>query len=117
MRVTTTQATVEYVRAYLPSDESAGKTNRMVSYSYVITAPESPPLRIVEVTNSPTGLLFRWSSLPSRNYAVLYKSSLAAPAWASIATNQSFGTVTTYIDTNTARLNQPRGFYQVKTLP
>jgi hypothetical protein len=32
------QATVEYVRAYLPASEGAGKTNRMVSYSYTIPA-------------------------------------------------------------------------------
>ena len=117
VRVTLTQATVEYVRAYLPTDEGPGKTNGMVSYSYVIPAPELPVPRIVEVTRNPTGLLFSWTSLASRDYAVLYKSTLAAPAWTRIATNHSVGTVTTFTDTNAARLDPPQGFYRVMLLP
>jgi phosphodiesterase/alkaline phosphatase D-like protein len=117
VHVAPSQATVEYVRAYLPADEGPGKTNRMVSYRYVITAPESPPLCIIEVTNTPTGLLIGWSSVASRNYAVLYKSTLAAPAWTSIATNRSVGTPTRFTETNTTRLTQPQGFYRVIQMP
>ncbi|MEI7899993.1 MAG: DUF1566 domain-containing protein [bacterium] len=36
VRVTPAQATIDYVRAYLPSDEGLGKTNRMVTYTYTI---------------------------------------------------------------------------------
>lgn len=115
--MTPAQATVEYVRAYLPADEGPGKTNRMVSYSYVIPAPESLPFRILEVTNTPAGLLFCWSSLPSRDYAMLYKSSLASPTWTSIATNHSAGTLTCYTDTDAARLSLPQGFYRVIQIP
>jgi len=35
--VTPTNATVDYVRSYRPSDEGSGKTNRMVAYSYTIS--------------------------------------------------------------------------------
>jgi hypothetical protein len=58
-----------------------------------------------------------WSSLPSRNYAVLYKTTLNAPSWTSIATNRSIGTVTSFTDTNSARLSLPQGFYRVSHLP
>jgi len=71
----------------------------------------------VEVTNTPTGLLIGWSSVAWRNYAVLYKSTLAAPAWTSIATNHSVGTPTRFTETNTTRLTQPQGFYRVIQMP
>ncbi|MEI8205594.1 MAG: hypothetical protein WCG03_01825, partial [Kiritimatiellales bacterium] len=32
-------ATIEYVRVYLPQHEVAGKTNRMVTYSYSVSPP------------------------------------------------------------------------------
>ena len=41
--VSPTNALVEYVRVYLPASEGAGKTNRMVAYSYNIPAPTNPP--------------------------------------------------------------------------
>jgi hypothetical protein len=34
--VTSSQVTVEYVRAYLPQDEKSGQQNRQVDYSYII---------------------------------------------------------------------------------
>jgi phosphodiesterase/alkaline phosphatase D-like protein len=40
--VTATNASVAYVRAYLPSDEGSGKTNGAVSYAYSISAPAAP---------------------------------------------------------------------------
>lgn len=117
VHVTPTQATVDYVRAYLATDEGAGKTNRMVSYSYSIPATESPSLRIIGVSMTPAGLQFSWSSASSQDYAVLYTSTLPAATWTTIATNHSIGTVTTFTDTNSARLSLPQGFYRVSHLP
>ena len=37
--VSSSNAVVDYVRAYLPEDEGHGNTNRMVSYSYILPAP------------------------------------------------------------------------------
>ena len=39
VQVTSTNATIEYVRVYLPADETSGRTNRMVTYSYAVTPP------------------------------------------------------------------------------
>ena len=39
VQVNATNATIEYVRVYLPQHEGAGKTNRMVTYSYSVTPP------------------------------------------------------------------------------
>ncbi len=55
--------------------------------------------------------------LPSQNYAVLYKATLNAPTWTSIATNRSIGTLTTFTDTNAARFAQPQGYYRVTLIP
>jgi phosphodiesterase/alkaline phosphatase D-like protein len=46
--VSPTNATVDYVRSYRPSDLGPGKTNRMVSYSYAFSA-----LALTETTNQP----------------------------------------------------------------
>jgi PKD repeat protein/phosphodiesterase/alkaline phosphatase D-like protein len=43
VQVTPTNATVDYVRIYLPGDEGAGKTNRMVTYNYTITPQATAP--------------------------------------------------------------------------
>jgi hypothetical protein len=39
VQVTSTNATIEYVRVYLPADETSGRTNRMVTYSYSVSPP------------------------------------------------------------------------------
>jgi len=117
VRVTPTQTTVDYVRAYLPTDEGPGKTNRMVSYNYSITAIELPSLCILDASMTPAGLRFSWSCLLAQDYAVLFTSNLATPIWTRIATNHSIGTVSTYTETNSARLSLPQGFYRVTHLP
>ena len=39
VQVNPSNATIDYVRVYLPEHEGAGKTNRMVTYSYAVTPP------------------------------------------------------------------------------
>ena len=48
---------------------------------------------------------------------MFYKATLNAPAWTSIATNPSIGTLTYFTETNASRLSQPQGFYRVTLLP
>ncbi len=74
-------------------------------------------LRIMSSQGSVTNRQFNWSSLPDPNYAVLYKATLATPAWTSIATNHSIGTLTHFTDTDVVRLTQSQGFYRVTLLP
>jgi hypothetical protein len=82
-----------------------------------IELPVDQTLRIVNSQGAATDRQFNWSSLPDKNYAVLYKATLTAPAWTPIATNRSIGTVTPFTDTNAARLGQPQAFYRVTQLP
>lgn len=49
--------------------------------------------------------------------AVLYKATLNAPTWTSIASNRSIGTLAIFTDTNAARLALPQGYYRVRLLP
>ena len=62
----------------------------------------------------PATMNFSWTSLPFRNYTVLYKATLGVPSWTSISTNQSIGTLTSFSDTNSIRLSQPQGYYRVQ---
>jgi hypothetical protein len=82
-----------------------------------IELPVSQTLSMVTSQATASGVQFSWSSLPDRNYAVLYKATLAGSTWTSIATNRSIGTLTYFTDANTARLSQPQGFYRVMQLP
>ncbi len=95
----------------------AGLAGRELTSQGTIELPVDQTLRLLTSQATPLGLRFNWTSLPTRNYAVIYKATLQAPAWTSIATNRSIGTLSTYTDTNVARRIQPQGFYRVSQLP
>jgi len=82
-----------------------------------IELPVEQTLGLLTTQVTPSGMWFNWSSLPDRNYAVLYKTTLDAPTWSSIATSRSLGTLTSFTDTNAARLSLPQGFYRVMRSP
>jgi hypothetical protein len=94
-----------------------GLQGRDLTSQGTIELPLDQTLRLVTLQVAPAALRFSWISLPSRNYSVLYKASLNAPAWTSIATNRSIGTLTTFTDTNTTRRAQSQGLYRVTLLP
>jgi hypothetical protein len=95
----------------------AGLLGRDLTAQGTIELSVDQTLRVVSSQATAAGLQFSWSSLPSRNYAVLYKATLPAATWTGISTNRSIGTLTTFSDTNSARLSQPAGFYRVMLLP
>jgi len=78
-----------------------------------IELPVNPTLQIEGMTLSPSGLQWSWTSLPAAAYTVQYTPVLDLPTWTDIATNRGVGTLTTFTDTNTARLNLPQGFYRL----
>ncbi len=94
-----------------------GLLGRDLTSQGTIEIPQNQTLKLVSIQRSPGFAQFAWSSLPSQNYAVLYKATLSAATWTSIATNRSIGTVTYFTDTNAARLGQPEGYYKVLQLP
>ena len=95
----------------------AGLLGRDLTSQGTIELPLDQTLRLLTSRATSSGIQFNWSSLPFRNYAVLYKTVLTAPSWTNIATNRSIGTLTTFTDTNSARLTQLQGFYRVNLLP
>ena len=96
---------------------AAGLLGRDLTSQGTIEIPQNQTLKLISIQRSPSYAQFAWSSLPSQNYAVLYKATLNAATWTSIATNRSIGTVTYFTDTNAARLGQPQGYYKVLQLP
>jgi len=94
-----------------------GLQGRDLTSQGTIEIPADQTLRLLTSQATPAGLRFNWSSLPYRNYAVLYKASLNAPAWTSIATNRNLGTLSTFTDTNATRRAQSQGLYRVTLLP
>jgi len=95
----------------------AGLLGRDLTPQGTIEIPQNQTLEMVSIERTPGYAQFAWSSLPSRKYSVLYKATLTAPAWTSIATNPSIGTLTYFTETNPTRLAQPQGFYRVTLLP
>ena len=95
----------------------AGLLGRDLTSQGTIEIPQNQTLKLFSIQRSPGYAQFAWSSLPSQNYAVLYKATLDAPTWTSIATNRSIGTVTYFTDTNAGRLTQPQGYYKVLQVP
>jgi sugar lactone lactonase YvrE/formylglycine-generating enzyme required for sulfatase activity len=95
----------------------AGLLGRDLTAQGTIELPVDQTLRVVTSQATSSSYQFSWSSLPYRNYAVLYKVSLSATTWTSIATNRSIGTLTTFTDSNAARLSLPQGYYRVMQVP
>jgi hypothetical protein len=95
----------------------AGLLGRDLTPQGTIELPVDQTLGIVKSQMIPSGMKFSWSSLPYRNYGVLYKLTIDAPTWTNIRTTRSIGTLTTFTDTNTARLSQPQGFYRITLSP
>lgn len=95
----------------------AGLIGRDLTAQGNLELPVDQTLRIVSSQGTVTSRQFNWSSLPDKNYAILYKATLASPSWSAIATNRSISTLTYFTDTNAVRLNQSQGFYRVALLP
>jgi hypothetical protein len=95
----------------------AGLLGRDLTPQGSIELPSAPTVRIVSSQGTVASRQFGWSSLPDKNYTVLYKATLTNSLWINIATNRSIGTLTYFTETNAARLSQPQGFYQVSQLP
>jgi hypothetical protein len=95
----------------------AGLIGRDLTPQGNLELPVDQTLRIVSSQGTVTSRQFNWSSLPDKNYAILYKATLASPSWTAIATNRSISTLTYFADTNAVRLNQSQSFYRVALLP
>jgi phosphodiesterase/alkaline phosphatase D-like protein len=65
--VTPTNATVAYVRAFLPADEGNGRTNRMVSYQYTFGTTTSAPFPGTMIPGRPTDSTLSLNVLSSTN--------------------------------------------------
>jgi hypothetical protein len=99
------------VRRYATS--FPGLLGRTLTPQGTIEIPADQTLRIVTMAANPSQIRLNWTSWPDQSYIVQYKPALDASAWTGIATNTSIGTLTTYTDTNAARLARPQGFYRV----
>ncbi len=102
--VSPTNAVVDYVRSYRPSDEGVGKTNRMVSYSYIIPAVATPI--ILSGAISSNHLALQWNAQPGFNYTVQWSDNLIL--WSNILVGQTGG----WSDTNSVS-SAPKRFYRV----
>jgi hypothetical protein len=74
-----------------------------------------PTPRILSVTK-PGNLTLTWSSTASGRYGIEYAETLGTP-FTQIATQDSQGATTSYIDSDAARMGRSKGFYRVVLLP
>jgi hypothetical protein len=104
--VSPTNAIVDYIRSYRPSDEGAGKTNRMIAYSYNIPAAVATPFILFGsiVSNK---LVLQWNSQPGFSYTVQRSDNLTV--WSNIFVGQT----NYWIDANSV-IAAPKQFYRVQ---
>jgi hypothetical protein len=111
--VSPTNALVEYVRVYQPTSEGAGKTNRMVSFSYTIPVPTNPPPAISDVALQNGQLQLSFTGTPGQTCIVQASTNLIH--WTNaISTNVSLQPVQ-WSDAETT--NFSRRFYRVLGSP
>jgi hypothetical protein len=103
------------VRRY-PSNHP-GLVGKDLSRQGTVELPADQTLRILGLGADSTGLMVSWASLPDRDYIVQYRADLGALAWTNIGSISSIGTVSSFEDTDSARVGQPRGFYRVAAAP
>lgn len=107
--VSPTNALVEYVRVYLPSSEGAGKTNRMIAYSYSIPAPTNLPPVVSHVALQNGRAQVSFTGTPGQSCTVQASTNLLH--WTNVfSTNLSF-TPVQWSDTETT--NFSTRFYRV----
>jgi hypothetical protein len=111
--VSPTNATVDYVRSYRPSD--AGKTNRTVTYSYSLppSTMTNPPavLAAFAVSNNTPG--FSISGAIGQNHAVQASTNLAN--WSDLFITNLSATPVYWSDPQAT--NFPQRFYRVRIAP
>lgn len=113
--VSPTNTLVEYVRVYPAANEGAGKTNRMISYSYSLPprAPTNlpPVLAALTLSNSAPGLSI--SGTIGRNHAVQASTNLAG--WSDLFITNLSSTPVYWSDPQAT--NIPQRFYRVLIVP
>ncbi len=110
--VSPTNALVEYVRVYLPANEGAGKTNRMVSYSYSIPLVTAPALLSAAVsTNGSLSLMIHGT----RNRTYTIQASTDFLNWTNVFTTNSSATPFEWVDVDA--INSNRRFYRALATP
>ena len=110
-------------RVYRYGPTYAGLLGRDLTSQGTIELPLDQTLRMASVTRTSgatsgsSPMSMSWVSLPDKAYQVQFSTSLTTGTWTTIATVQSIGTLTTFTDTNAARLGLPKGFYRVALAP
>ena len=102
-------------RVYRYAPDYAGLLGRDLTPQGTIELPVNKTLRMVAMAKASGSSAFSisWVSLPELDYVVQYSPSLLSNSWTTIATVHSIGSLSTYIDTNSTRQSQSRGFYRV----
>jgi len=106
-------------RVYRYGTGYAGLAGRDLTPQGTIELPVDQTLRMADLTVTRTTgsaaatAAMSWVSLPDKVYQVQYSATLLENSWTTIATIQSIGCLSAFIDTDPARLGQPRGFYRV----
>jgi hypothetical protein len=84
------------------------------------TDPNDPTsvLRITGLTRDGNALMFTWSSIAGKGYALEYTASLSAPNWETVAEPVATGTSTSASDDETMRTTATLGgYYRVRVNP
>ena len=102
-------------RVYRYAPDYAGLLGRDLTPQGTIELPVNQTLRTAsfgKVSDS-SAFSISWVSLPELDYNVRYSPSLLDGSWITIGTVHSIGTQTTFIDTDTTRLNRSKAFYRI----
>jgi len=111
--VSPTNASVDYVRSYRPADESAGKTNRVVTYTYSIPAPTNPPPVLAGTVLNNSRVQFSIAGTPGQTCTVQASTNLIN--WTNVfSTNLS---VSPFLWNDAETTNFQRRFYRVLGSP
>ena len=108
MRVTVspTNALVEYVRSYRPTD--TGKTNLLVAYSYSIPAPTNPVITLAGLALVSGCMQFSISCPVGANCTIQASTDLIA--WTNVFSTNVTVSPLTWVDTENS--HYPRRFYR-----
>ncbi|HUF63873.1 MAG TPA: LamG-like jellyroll fold domain-containing protein [Verrucomicrobiales bacterium] len=95
-------------------DDGDGQSNAAEEIAGTDPNDASSVFRVDGVERVTDGVEIRWSSVDGKSYSVEYSATMEAATWASIASIQSAGGVTSFRDTDPGRTGEPAGHYRVR---
>lgn len=98
-----------------PADYS-GLAERSLRHHGTVEGNPNATFQVIDTSSEGDDIVIRWNSISDAAYSIHYSPSMDPGTWAEIATVTAIGTEAFFVDQDSARTSQGKGFYRVSDL-